>query len=110
MKTFILAVTAMFLASSAIAATLVLPSVTVTSPASTTITCNPVGAPYTAPLAAGTVVFTCTVAPANWVGAVSLSGSQFVVTTLSGASFSVAVGASALTAGSYAPGTLTTVP
>jgi hypothetical protein len=110
MKTLILAATSIFLASSAIAATLVLPSVTVTSAASTAITCSAVGAPYSAPLAAGTVVFTCSVAPASWVGAVSLSGSQFVVTALSGASFSVAVGAAALAAGSYAPGTLTSVP
>ena len=111
MKKLLLATVAvMLLASPVSAATLVLPSVTITSPASTSITCTPFGAPYTAPLASGSVVFNCTVAPATWTGAVSLSGSQFVVTGLSGAAFNVAVGATALGAGSYAPGTLTTTP
>lgn len=91
-------------------ATLVLPSVVVNSPASTSITCTATGAPYTAPLAAGTTVFNCTVAPATWTGTVSLSGSQFTLSTLSGVTFNVLVGATALTAGTYSPGTLTATP
>lgn len=100
-----------FVPLAADAATLTLPSITVQSPPSTSITCNAVGAPYTAPLAAGTVVYSCTVAPPDWQGAVSLSGTQFVVgALLSSTTFNVSVGAAALPAGSYAPGTLTAVP
>ncbi len=101
---------ALSVASSAQAATLALPSVTVVSPNSTSITCTPVSSSYTSPLAAGTVVFNCIVAPSNWQGAVSLSGTQFVVVGLSGDTFNLAVGSTALTVGSYAPGTLTTTP
>ena len=102
-----------FSAQAASAATLTLPSVTVTtSGVSTAITCNPTPAALVEPLAAGTVLFNCTVAaPAGWAGAVAISsGPQFMVTALVGNAFSVAVGAAALPAGTYAPGTLTSVP
>lgn len=91
-------------------ASLTLPSVTVTTSASTSIACVPTAASYPAPLAVGSIVFTCSVQPAGWSGAVSISGSGFGVTSLSGAGFNVAVVGSALAAGSYAPGTLTSSP
>lgn len=102
---------ALAIAAPAFGATLTLPSVTVTSAPSTAITCSPSGAALVAPVPAGTVLFACTVAPAGWTGAVSISsGPQFVVTGLSGAAFSVSVGTTPLVAGTYAPGTLTTTP
>jgi hypothetical protein len=94
----------------ACAASLTLPNVVVTSAASTSIACTPTGASYPAPMALGTVAFNCSVQPAGWTGAVSISGSQFGVSALSGTSFTVTVIGSALAAGSYSPGVLTSVP
>ena len=94
-------------------ATLTLPSVTITGVDSTSITATAVGGPWAGSLPAGTVVYNCTVAPANWNGAVSLSGGvdgQFVVAGLAGYKFSVTVGSTDLPPGTYNPGTLTTVP
>lgn len=106
----LLALAALGLATPAIAATLTLPSVTINSPPSTAISCTATGATQGDP---GTVLFTCNVSPANWRGAVSITtGPQFVVIGISMAAntFSVAVGATALPPGTYAPGTLTSVP
>jgi hypothetical protein len=101
---------AMLGATAAHAASLTLPSVTVTGPISTVITCNAVAAKYPPPLAAGTVVFNCSVAPTGWVGSVSLSGSQFLVANLNGVTFTVNVGPTALPTGDYQPGTLQSSP
>lgn len=109
MLKYLIALAAIFPAL-AHAATLTLPSVTVTSAASTSIACTPTAASYPAPMAVGTVAFNCTVQPAGGTYAVSISGSQFGVTALSGSNFSVSVIGSALPAGSYSPGTLTAVP
>lgn len=109
MKHVLLSATVLALLSGAAsAATLTLPSVTIVGAPSTAISC----APYPANPSglAGTVLTTCTVAPAGWSGAVSLSGSQFVVTGLVGTTFNVAVGASPLPAGTYQPGVLTSMP
>jgi hypothetical protein len=54
------------------AATLTLPSVTITSAPSTLITCTATAASYAAPMAVGTVAFNCSVQPQSWTGAVSL--------------------------------------
>ncbi len=92
------------------AATLTLPSVTITTPLSTGIVCTPMAASYVAPLAPGTQVFACVVSPATFAGAVSISGTQFVTTGLNGNVFNVVVGAVALNPGTYAPGVVTTTP
>jgi hypothetical protein len=91
------------------AATLTLPSVTIVSPPSTAITCS---SNASSPLlgTAGEVEFNCTVTPSTWKGAASISNNQFVITNLSGASFNVAVGSTALSPGTYQPGTVTTAP
>lgn len=112
MKSILLAAAASLalISGAANAASLTLPSVTVTGQtASTSIACAAYPA-LAAPVAAGTVLTTCTVAPAGWSGAVSLSGTQFVVAGLSGVTFNVVVGATPLAAGTYTPGTLTSVP
>lgn len=91
-------------------ATITLPSVVVTSPPSTAISCAAVAASYPAPMAVGTIAFNCSVSPSTWTGAVSISGSQFGVTALVGNKFNVSVIGAALAAGTYQPGTLTTLP
>lgn len=108
---FFVAIAAIALTVPAYAATLTLPSITVTSAPSTSIACVPTGIALQEPVVAGAVLFTCTVAPSNWTGAVAISsGPQFVVSGLSGNTFSVTVGAVPLAAGTYQPGTLTSVP
>ena len=111
MKRILLAAVASFaLISGANAASLTLPSVTVTGQtASTSISCTPYPT-LTAPVAAGTLLTSCTVSPSNWTGAVSISGTQFIVSSLTGNTFNVSVGAAPLAAGTYNPGTLTSVP
>lgn len=110
MKRFLVLLAFLALAGSAIAASLTLPSVTVTSAPSTSITCTAVAASYPAPMAVGTVAFNCSVSPSTWTGAVSISGSQFGVTALVGNKFNVAVIGATLAAGTYQPGTVTTLP
>lgn len=111
MKKYLLAGACLaLLVGSAKAASLTLPSVTVTGQtASTSITCGPYPV-LTAPVAAGTLLTSCTVAPAGWTGAISISGTQFIVSSLSGNGFNVSVGSTPLAAGTYQPGTLTSVP
>jgi hypothetical protein len=95
-------------ASIALASSLSL-SIVITSPVSTSVTC-PLGT-YNAPLAAGANVCTITVAPAGWSGTLALSGtnaSSFAINTVSGVQ-SLAVGATALAAGTYAV-TITATP
>lgn len=93
------------------AATLKMPSVTITGDPSTTITCSAPPSNLVAPVAPGTVMSTCTVEPSTWSGAVSLStGPQFAITGLNGSKFNVAVGATALVAGTYPLGTVQTAP
>lgn len=103
---------------SAQAATLTLPSVTFTQlPASTAISCTETAAanlviPNGGNLPAGTVIFNCTVAPANWTGAVSLNDptNTFTVSGLSGNAFNVVLAAPVSAPATDAPGTLTTAP
>ena len=112
MRRFLIAVLGVAFATSASAATLTLPSITVTGPISTSITC-PLLASYTAPLAAGAQICAITVAPAGWVGALALSGTNsgsFTITSLSGTTANLVVGATALAAGSYGPLTITSTP
>lgn len=104
---------ALMAASSANAATLTLPSFTIVNPPppSTSITCNQVSPLPFAPVAVGTVMWNCTVAPSNWSGTVSLSGSNSVqVSPATGNQFTVLVGPNPLPAGTYVPGTLTSTP
>lgn len=113
MRKLFLAAALTFTALSAQAATLTLPSVTFTSPASTAITCNETAAAnLVVPVAAGTVIFTCTVAPSTWTGAVSLNDPTgiFTVSGLSGNTFNVVLALAISAPATDAPGTLTTVP
>jgi len=100
-------------ASVAEAATLTLPTITIVNPppASTSITCIEVTPLPFAPVAAGTVLWNCSVAPSNWTGTVSLSGgNQITLTPATGNTFQVIVGATPLDAGTYSPGTITSTP
>lgn len=110
MKRLLAFVASLALAGPAVAATLTLPSVTVTSPPSASVTCTAVAVSYPAPMAVGTIAFNCSVSPSTWTGAVSISGSQFGVMALVGNKFNVAVIGAALAAGTYQPGTVTTLP
>ena len=108
MRTLLLAGCFALLSACAHAATLTLPSVTINSPPSTSIACTPYAASPSGN--AGALLTTCTVLPAGWTGAVTLSGTQFVIAGLSGNTFNVVVGATALPPGTYQPGTLSTLP
>jgi hypothetical protein len=46
------------------------------SPASTSVTCTRSSGAFTLPVAAGTVVATCTVAPTTWLGTLAVSGNS----------------------------------
>jgi hypothetical protein len=96
----------------AAAATLALPGVVFTGPVSTSITCTETAAAnLVVPVAAGTVIFQCTVQPTNWLGAVSLSGgSPFALTTPVGNTFNVILSTAVTAPATDQPGTLTTVP
>ena len=85
----------------ACAATLTLPPITVTTPPSTAITCTAISSGLTAPVAAGTTITTCTVAPAGWTGAIALSNAAFVVSFTGPNTFTLNVGATPLVAGTY---------
>jgi hypothetical protein len=100
-------------ASIADAATLTLPSFTVSNPPppSTAITCTETSPIPFAPVAVGTALWSCTVAPSNWLGTVTLSGGNSLTTSPpNGNLFSVVVGPTALSAGTYVPGTITATP
>lgn len=113
MRRFLFIVSVLLAASSANAATLTLPTFTIVNPPppSTLITCNQVSPLPFAPVAVNTVIWSCTVAPSNWSGTVTLSGGNSVqVSPATGSQFTVQVGPNPLPAGTYVPGTLTPTP
>lgn len=93
-------------------ATITLPSVTFTSPVSTSITCvETAAANLVVPVAANTVIFSCTVAPSNWVGTVAASlNAPFAVSGLSGNTFNVIVSSAVTVAATDTPGSVSTSP
>jgi hypothetical protein len=98
--------------TAACAATLALPGVVFTAPASTSITCTEAtAANLVVPVAAGATIFSCTVAPASWMGSVSLSGgSPFTLTAPVGNAFNVITSVAVTAPATDQPGTLTTAP
>jgi hypothetical protein len=99
--------------SSASAATLTLPTITIVNPPSpsVSITCVQVSPLPFAPVAPATALFHCSVAPADWTGTVTLSGgNSLTLGPTTGNLFDVIVGPTALAAGTYAPGTITSTP
>ena len=113
MRNLLLAAAAVALsATSACAATLALPGVVFTSAPSTSIACTETAAAnLVVPVAAGTVIFSCTVAPSTWTGTVSLSGgSPFTLTSPVGNAFSVTLSAAVSAPATDQPGTLTSAP
>lgn len=73
-------------------------SIIINGGASATIACAP-SATLVAPLAVGAVVCPVTVSPANWSGALTLSGANAAAFALSGSN--LVVGSAALAAGTY---------
>jgi hypothetical protein len=101
--------------SCAFAAQLVLPSVVVTAPvviSQTPVCTKTAPANLVAPVAAGTVAFSCVVPPTGWTGAVQFSdGTTFGVTPLAGNTFNVVFATAVTTAQTFpVPGTITTTP
>ncbi len=94
----------------AIAATMTVPPFTVSEGPSTGITCSAISSSLVAPVAAGTVLASCTVAPSGWTGTVTVSGSTLVASSLTGNTFNLAVGATPLAAGTYSGITVTSAP
>lgn len=86
------------------------PSFAVTGANSTGIVCKLAVGPFVAPLASGTVVGSCVVSPAGWVGSVKISDNVLAVSGLSGVIFNVVVGATPLVTGTYGGETLTANP
>lgn len=97
------------LAGMAKAATLTLPSFTVSGPSSTAITCTAISSSLVAPVASGTTLSTCTVAPTGWSGAIALTNPQLAVASFQGNTFNLVVGATPLQAGTYGE-TVTSTP
>lgn len=93
-------------------ATLALPSVVFTSPASTSIACTETAAAnLVVPVAAGTVIFSCTVTPSTWSGTVTGVAAPFAVPSGAvGSAFNVTLATAVTAAGTDAPGTLVTTP
>jgi hypothetical protein len=101
MKKFIIVVTLCLfaLAPTARAQTATNLSIVIQSASSAAISC-PVNYPtgktsFTAPVAAGSLIATCSVTPAGWSGALTLSGADAASFALSG--FNLNVGAAAIT-------------
>jgi len=95
-------------------ASVTFPSVTFTSPVSTAITCNqntPAGG-WVVPVAAGTVIFSCTVTPPAWQGGVNQTGLNppFGVGGLSGSQFNIIITSAVTTAGTVNPGSVSAMP
>lgn len=93
-------------------ATITLPSVTFTTPASTSITCTETAAAnLVVPVAANTVIFSCTVAPSTWTGTVAGSlNAPFAVAGLSGNTFNIVLSTAVTAAATDTPGSVTTSP
>lgn len=100
------------LGGAAYAATVTLPSVTFTSPISTSITCTQTAAAnLVVPVAANTVIFSCVVAPAKWNGTVTATlNAPFAVAGLSSNTFNVVNSVAVTVAGTVVPGSVSTSP
>lgn len=92
-------------------ATITFPSITITMGPSGAITTAPV-ANLQSPALPGTVVCNCTVANPTWQGAVTLTGTpaDIVVGAITPGAFTLVVGSTPLSAGTYSGGTITTTP
>lgn len=104
-----------FLLGSLVAAeattTVTLPSITFTGPASTSIVCQQTAANLTVPVAAGTVIFNCTVFPSNWTGVIAGNlNAPFAISNLHNNTFSIIVASQVTVAGTVAPGSVTSAP
>jgi hypothetical protein len=73
----------------------------ISTPPSTGITCTPISTTLIEPVPTGTVLTTCTVAPSNWHGAVSVGDSHVVAVLTATNVFQLKVGATPLAAGPY---------
>lgn len=74
-------------------------TITVNSPASTSVTFTASQSSWTAPVAPATVIGSMAVGPAGWGGTLSLSGSNASSFAVAGSD--LVVGSTALAAGSY---------
>lgn len=80
------------------------------SPVSTGITCTPTASSFAVPVAAGTVLANCTVAPSTWAGAFAVSGAVGIVSAGSGVNYTIQVGTSPYTAVGSVTETVTATP
>jgi len=93
------------------AASLTIPSFTLSGPASTGTVCTPTAAAsgLASAAPAGTVMFNCVVSPSNWAGAVSISDAALQVVGLASNKFNLSL-ISAGVAQTYPAGSGTTLP
>lgn len=84
------------------------------TPNATSIVCTQTVVSLIVPVAAGTVMFNCTVSPTGWVGSVALSNSVpaglYTVVNQSGVTFQVALASAVTVAQTTMPGTLNATP
>jgi hypothetical protein len=107
----LLLICGVFSLNTAKAATVTLPSVTFTTSASTSIACVQTSASLAVPVAAGTVIFSCTVSPSGWSGVITASlNAPFAVSGLSGNTFNIVVSSQVTSAGTVAPGSVSSAP
>jgi hypothetical protein len=85
-------------------------SIIVNSAPSTSVTCTLTASSFTAPVAAGTNVANCVVAPSTWSGALTLSGADASSFALVQGTGALNVGSTALTASRSYAVTLTSTP
>lgn len=117
MKTLLLSASILALLSAptagrkAHAASLTIPSFTLSGPASTGAVCTPTSAAsgLASAAPAGTVMFNCVVSPSSWAGAVSISDAALQVVGLAGNKFNLSLIASGV-AQTYPAGSGTTLP
>lgn len=86
-------------------------SITINSAPATSVTC-PITATLTAPVAAGTVLCTLTVAPSSWAGALALSGTNANLFSIAntGSGSQIVVGTSPITTPGIYAATITAAP
>jgi hypothetical protein len=108
MKKIFLSAILILLAGSASAANVVV-SGSIQSPTSTSVTCGPVSATLTYPVAANTLVCPIAVLPTSWAGAITLSDPTHFTTGDNGGALWLKTGPTSPPAGNFSV-TITTAP
>ena len=110
MKRLLATTCACLIALPTFAATLTIPTFTVASGASASITCSSISSALVAPVPAGTVLSSCIVAPGTWTGTITQNNPALAVVVTTPESFNLVVGSTPLAAGTQPATTITATP